>query len=84
MRSYYLLVGLPKAQYIYLLDAVGLSQIFFPTQNLERTGWVDKEQIAVLWSLQYNQCAGPKKQGVINGHSFSIVWQKIKVRDIFQ
>ena len=30
------------------------------------------------------QCAGPQKQEVINGHSLTIVWQKIKVRDVFQ
>ena len=38
-----------------MLDAVGLSQIFFPTQNLERAYQVDKESEAVLW------CAGPQK-----------------------
>ena len=30
------------------LDAVGSSQIFFPTQNLERAYKVDKESKAVL------------------------------------
>ena len=50
----------------YTVDAVGLSQIFFPTQNLERAYQVDKESKAVLSYFQYNQCAGPQKQEVIN------------------
>ena len=70
--------------FVCSLDAVGSSQIFFPTQNLERAEWVDKESEAVLCSLQYNQYAGPQKQEVINGHNSTIVWQKIKVRDVFQ
>ena len=52
---------------IYILDAVRLSQIFFPTQNLERAYQVDKESKAVLSYCQYDQCAGPQKQEVING-----------------
>ena len=35
----------------WMVDTVGSSQIYFPTQNLE----LDKESEAVLWSLQYNQ-----------------------------
>ena len=69
---------------IYILDAVGSSQIFFPTQNLERAYQVDKESKAVLSYFQYDQCAGPQKQEDINGHSSTIVGQKIKVRDVFQ
>ena len=67
-----------------LLDAVGSSQIFFPTQNLERAYQVDKESKAVLSYLQYDQCVGPQKQEDINGHSSTIVWKKIEVRDVFQ
>ena len=67
-----------------VLDAVGSSQIFFPTQTLERAYKVDKESKAVLSYFQYDQCAGPQKQGDINGHSSTIVGQKIKVRDVFQ
>ena len=62
---------------------MGLSQIFFPTQNLERPYQVDKESKAVLSYLQYDQCAGPEKQEDINGHSSTIIGQKIKVRDVF-
>ena len=58
--------------------------IFFPTRNLERPYQVDKESKAALSYFQYNQCAGPQKQEVKNGHSSTIVWQKIKVRDVFQ
>ena len=68
----------------YVVDAVGSSQIFFPTQNLERAYQVDKESKAVLSYFQYDQCAGPQKQEDINGHSSTIVGQKIKVRDVFQ
>ena len=67
----------------YIVDAVGSSQIFFPTQNLERAYQVDKESKAVLSYFQYDQCAGPQKQEDINGHSSTIVGQKIKVRDVF-
>ena len=41
--------------YICTLDAVGSSQIFFPTQNLERAYQVDKESEAVLQYFQYDQ-----------------------------
>ena len=34
--------------------------------------------------FQYDQCAGPQKQEDINGHRSTIVWKKIKVRDVFQ
>ena len=71
-------------QYGCIIDAVGSSQIFFPTQNLERAYQVDKESKAVLSYFQYNQCAGPQKQEVINGHNSIIIWQKIKVRGVFQ
>jgi hypothetical protein len=37
-----------------------------------------KESKAFLYSLQYNQCAGPLKQEVINGHISTRVWKKIK------
>lgn len=67
-----------------MLDAVGSSQIFFPTQNLEGACWVDRESKVVLSYFQYNQCAGPQKQEVINGHSSTIVWQKIKAEDFFR
>ena len=60
---------------MYVIDAVGSSQIFFPTQNLERAYQVDKESKAVLSYFQYDQCAGPQKQEVINGHSTYIFWQ---------
>ena len=30
-------------------------------QNLETAEEVDKESKAVLWSLNYKQCAGPQK-----------------------
>ena len=66
------------------LDAVGSSQIFFPTQNLERAYKVDKESKAVLSYIQYNQCAGPQKQEVINGHSSTKLRQKIKEKDFFK
>ena len=39
---------------------------------------------SLLWCFQYNQFAGPQKQEVINGHSLTIVWQKIEVSDVFQ
>jgi len=55
-----------------------------PTQNLERAYQVDKESKAVLSYFQYSQCAGPQKQEVINGHSSTIAWQKIKVKDFFK
>ena len=67
----------------YVLDAVGSSQIFFPTQNLKRAYYVNKESKAVLSYFQYSQCAGPQKQEVINGHSSTIELQK-KVRNVFQ
>ena len=67
-----------------MLDAVGSSQIFFPTQNLERAYQVDKQSKAVLSYFQYNQCAGPQKQEVINGHSTTIIWQKIIVEIFFK
>ena len=57
----------------YTIDAVGLSQIFFPTQNLERAYQVDKESKAVLQYFQYDQCAGPQKQEDINGHTLNLV-----------
>ena len=60
----------------YILDAVGLSQIFFPTKNLERAYKVDEESEAVLWCFQYNQYAGPQKQEVINGPTSTIIWRK--------
>ena len=66
------------------LDAVGSSQIFFPTQNLERAYQVDQESKVVLSYFQYDQCEGPQKQEDINGHSLTIVGQKIKVRGVFQ
>ena len=66
-----------------ILDAVGSSQIFCPTQNLERAYQVDKESKAVLSYFQYDQCAGPQKQEDINGHSSTIVGKKIKARDVF-
>ena len=56
----------------------------FPTQNLERAYQVDKESEAVLSYFQYDQCAGPQKLEDINGHSSTIVGQKIKIRDVFQ
>jgi hypothetical protein len=34
--------------------------------------------------LQYDQCAGPQKQEVIDGYNSIIIWQKNKVRDVFQ
>ena len=43
------------------VDAVGSSQIFFPTKNLASAYQVDKEPKAVLRYFQYNQCAGPRK-----------------------
>ena len=61
------------------LDAVGSSQIFFPTKNLERAYQDDKESKAALPYFQYHQCAGPQKQEVVNGHSSIISWEKIKV-----
>ena len=69
---------------MYVIDAVGSSQIFFPTQNLERAYQVDKESEAVLSYFQYDQCAGPQKQEIINWHSSTIVRQKIKVKDFFK
>ena len=57
---------------------------FLPTQNLERTYSVDKESKAVLSYFQYNQCAGPQKQEVINWHSSTIICQKMKVRGVFR
>ena len=71
-------------RYTYRVDAVGSSQIFFPTQNLARAYQVDKESKAVLSYFQYDQCAGPQKQEVIYGHNSTISWQKIKVRNVFQ
>ena len=59
---------------MYILDAVGLSQIFFPTQNLARTYKVDKESEAVLRYFQYDQCAGPQKLSKV---SFSKMVTKI-------
>ena len=51
-----------------VLDAEGSSQILLPTINLERAliNLHDKESTAVLLCLQYEQCAGPQKQEVIN------------------
>ena len=46
---------------------VGLSQIFIPTQNLERAYKVDKKSKAVLSYFQYDRCAGPQKQEDIDG-----------------
>ena len=76
LRNYYV--------HTYVLDAVGSPQVFFPTQNLERAYWVDEESEAIFWCFQYNQFAGPQKQEVINGHSSTIFWQKIKVKDFFK
>ena len=67
----------------YLIDAAGSSQIFFPTQNLERAYQFDEESKAVLSYFQYNQCAGPQKQEVINDHSSIIFWKKNEVREVF-
>ena len=39
---------------------------------------------SVFLCFQYNQCAGPQKQEVINGHSSTIVWQNIKVKEYFK
>ena len=49
-----------------MLVAVGLSQIFFPTQNLERVYQVDKELEAVLWCLKYHQSEASKTEVTIN------------------
>ena len=68
---------------IIKLDAVGSSQIFFPTQNLERAYQVDKEFKAILSYFQYDQCAGPQKKEDIKSHSTNIAGKKIKVRDVF-
>ena len=57
-----------------LLDVVGSSQIFIPTQNLERAYQVDKESKAVLRYFQYDQCAGPQKLSKL---SFSKTLTKI-------
>ena len=66
-----------------ILDAEGSSQIILPTQNLERAYYFDKESEVDLSCLRYEQCAGPKKQEVINEHSAKIFWQKSKVRVFF-
>ena len=58
----------------YIIDAVGSSQIFFPTQNLERAYQVDKESEAVLSYFQYDKCAGPQKLSKL---SFSKMVTKI-------
>ena len=50
------------------LDAVGSWQMILPMPNL------DKESEAVLQCLQYEQCAGPQKQEVINDRSSIIFW----------
>ena len=57
---------------------------FLPYPKFRKTYQVDKESKAVLSYFQHNQCAGPQKQEDINGHSSTIVGQKIKVRDDFQ
>ena len=62
----------------------GQSQIILPTQNFERAYYFDKESEVDLSCLRYEQCAGPKKQEVINGHRSNIVWQKIKVKNFFE
>ena len=49
-----------------IIDAAGSWQIILPMPNLERTYLFDKESEAVLLCLQYEQCAGPQKQEVIN------------------
>ena len=72
-----------KTKKFLIVDAEGSLQIFFPTQNLERAYQVDKDSKVVLSYFQYNQCAGPKKQEDINGHSSTRVGQKIKVRNVF-
>ena len=84
IRSSGKLAGFIQVSTLYNLDAVGSSQIFFPTQNLARAYEVDKEFEAVLRYFQYNKCAGPQKQEHINGHSSTIVWKKNEVRDVFQ
>ena len=68
---------------MYTLDAVGSSQIYFPTQNLERAYQVDKESKSVLSYFQYDQCAGPQKQEDINDRSSIIFWKKNEVRGVF-
>ena len=62
------------AKCLYVVDAVGSSQIFFPTQNLARAYEVDKEFEAVLRYFQYDQCAGPQKLSKL---SFSKMLTKI-------
>jgi hypothetical protein len=42
-----------------------------------------KESEAVSRCLQYEQCAGPQKLGVINDRSSIIFWEKNKVRGVF-
>ena len=51
---------------MYILHAVGSCQIILPVPNLERAYQSDKGSEAVLKCLQYQQCAGPQKQEVIN------------------
>ena len=52
-----------------LVDAVGSWQMILPMPNLERDYKSDKESESVLRCLQYEQCAGPQKQEVINDRS---------------
>ena len=66
-----------------LIDAVGSWQIILPMPNLERAYSSDKESEAVLRCLQYEQCAGPQKQEVINDRSSIIFWKKNGVRGVF-
>ena len=66
---------------LWVIDAVGSWQIVLPMPNLERTS--DKESEGVLRCLQYELCAGPQKQEVINDRSSIIFWKKNEVRGVF-
>ena len=68
---------------MYILHAVGSCQIILPVPNLERAYQSDKGSEAVLKCLQYQQCAGPQKQEVINDCSSIIFWKKNEVRGVF-
>ena len=69
--------------YLYWVDAEGSLQIILPLPNLERAYQSDKESEAILLCLQYEQCAGPQKQEVINDHSSIIFWEKNEIREVF-
>ena len=92
-KSAFLLNEMISASFYYLLSIHYVSDISQELHSLARSDFLPYPKFRKLIKnpkrfchmyFHYDQCAGPQKQEDINGHSSTIVGQKIKVSDVFQ